>query len=98
MAEKLCLRVNDFQDNIIHQYMYKTGSNAQAQPKTSIMSADLQELDETVKSMMETSQNMIQEGNRQKRAKICKPCGIEGPSTNKSNTLHYSLRPIESGY
>ena len=85
MAEKLCVRVNDFQDNIIQDN--KTGSNAQAQPKTSIMSADLQELDETVKSMMETSQNMIQEGNRQKRAKICKPCGIEGPSTNKNNTL-----------
>ena len=42
MAEKLCLRVNDFQDNIIQDN--KTGSNAQAQPKTSIMSADLQEM------------------------------------------------------
>ena len=76
----------------------KTGSNALALPKTPLLAANLQELDETVKSMMETSQNMIQEGNRQKRAKICKPCGIEGPSTNKSNTLHYRLRPIESGY
>ena len=60
----------------------KTGSNALALPKTSIMSAELQELDETVKAMMETSENMIQEGNRKKRAKICKPCGKEGPSTN----------------
>ena len=49
----------------------KTGSNALAVPQTSIMSADLRELDETVKAMMETSENMIQEGNRQKRAKIC---------------------------
>ena len=60
----------------------KTGSNALAVPQTSIMSADLRELDETVKTMMETSENMIKEGNRQKRAKICKPCGKEGPSTN----------------
>ena len=80
MVEKLCLRVNDFQDNIIQDN--KTGRNAQAQPKTSIMSADLQELDETVKTMMEISENMIQVENRQKRAKICKPCGKEGPSTN----------------
>ena len=80
MAENLCLRVNDFQDNIIQDH--KTGSNAQAQPKTSIISADLRELDGTVKTMMETSENMIQEGNRLKRAKICKPCGKEGPSTN----------------
>ena len=88
--------MNDFQDNVRQDI--KTGSNSLALPKTSIMSADLQELDETVKSMMETSQNMIQEGNRQKRAKICKPCGIEGTSTNKSKTLHYRLGPIESGY
>ena len=60
----------------------KTGSNALAVPQTSIMSADLRELDETVKTMMETSENMIKEGNRQKRAKICKTCGKEGPSTN----------------
>ena len=42
---------------------------------------DLEELDEQVKSMMENSQNMIQEGKRQKRAKICKVCGKEGNAT-----------------
>ena len=72
--------MNDFQDNVRQDI--KTGSNSLALPKTSIMSADLQELDETVKTMMEISENMIQEEIRQKRAKICKPCGKEGPSTN----------------
>ena len=54
-------------------------SNALAIPMP--MSADLQQLDETVKSMMETSQNMISDGNFQKRAKICKACGKEGAAT-----------------
>ena len=54
-------------------------SNALAIPM--LMSADLQQLDETVKSMMETSQNMISDGNFQKRAKICKACGKEGAAT-----------------
>ena len=43
---------------------------------------DLQELDHTVKSMMETSQNMIETGNRKTAAKICKKCGKEGHPTN----------------
>ena len=42
------------------------------------VSADLQHLDETVKSMMETSQKMFPIGNRQVRGKICKVCGKEG--------------------
>ena len=46
-----------------------------------VTGGDLQELDEQVKSMMENSQNMIQEGKRQKRAKICKVCGKEGNAT-----------------
>ena len=46
---------------------------------TNFVSGDLQELDEKVKSMMETSQNRIQSGER--RAKICKVCGMEGHST-----------------
>ena len=44
--------------------------------------ANLQELEETVKAMMETSENLIQEGKWQKRAKICKACGKEGPLSN----------------
>ena len=43
---------------------------------------DLQELDEQVKSMMENSENMIQESKRQTRAKLCKVCGKEGRPTN----------------
>ena len=43
-----------------------------------VVSGDLQELDEKVKSMMETSQNLIASGER--KAKICKVCGKEGHS------------------
>ena len=60
----------------------KTGNNALALPKTSVMSANSQELDETVKSMMETSENMVQVGNRQRHAKMCKVCGREGHETD----------------
>ena len=72
----------------------KTGSNALALPKTSVFSANLQvrlrnlatsnlqELDDTVKSMMETSENMIKVGKKQRRAKICKVCGKEGYSSD----------------
>ena len=62
---------------------HKTGGNALTLPKTSVMSANLQELDETVKAMMETSENMVQRGGGrgQERAKICKVCGKEGLAT-----------------
>merc|ERR1719342_1099955 len=40
------------------------------------VSGDLQELDEKVKSMMETSQNLEPSGKR--KAKICKVCRKEG--------------------
>ena len=46
------------------------------------MSTNLQELEETVKAMVETSENLIQEGKWQKGAKICKACGKEGQSSN----------------
>ena len=48
---------------------------------TKYATEDLQELDEQVKSMMENSQNMVQEGKQRKRAKICKACGKEGNPT-----------------
>ena len=37
----------------------KTGSNTLVLHQTSVMSAELQELDETVKAMMETSEMMV---------------------------------------
>ena len=46
------------------------------------MSGDLQQLDETVKSMMETSQNRFQNGHLQKQGKQCKVCGKEGRTTD----------------
>ena len=60
----------------------KTGSNTLALHQTSVMSAELQELDETVKAMMETSENVIKVGNQQRRSKICKECGKEGDATD----------------
>ena len=61
----------------------KTGSNALALPKTPlILAANLQELDATVKEMMKTSENMVQVGNRQRHAKMCKVCGREGHETD----------------
>ena len=46
------------------------------------LSGDLQQLDETVNSMMETSQNLVKNGKRQTPAKICKVCGKEGHPTD----------------
>ena len=46
------------------------------------VSADLQHLDETVKSMMEKSHNKFKIGNRQKLGKTCKVCGKEGLATD----------------
>ena len=53
-----------------------------ALPKASVLSANLQELDETVKAMMGQSENIIQTGKEQRRAKLCKVCGKEGHRTD----------------
>ena len=42
------------------------------------VSADLQHLDETVKSMMEKSHKKFKIRNRQKLGKTCQVCGKEG--------------------
>ena len=60
----------------------KTRNNTLALLKTSVLSADLKELDESVKAMMETSEKIIQEGNQQRHAKVCKVCGKEGQATD----------------
>ena len=56
----------------------KEENNALAIP----VSGDLLQLDETVKSMMESSQNMFQDGNRRRQGKQCKVCGKEGRATD----------------
>ena len=72
-----------------------TGSTTLALPKTSVSSASLQELDETVKSMMETSENMIQVGKEKRRAKICKVCGKEGDQKDiKRHIESYHLEGV----
>ena len=60
----------------------KSDKNALVSQTTQLMYGDLQELDQTVNSMMETSQNMIEAGNRKTTAKIFKACGKEGHPTN----------------
>ena len=55
-------------------------NNEQTVAIPNFVSGDLQELDEKVKSMMETSENLIQNGKQ--RAKICKMCGKEGLLAN----------------
>ena len=47
---------------------------------SNFVSGNFQELDEKVKSMMDWSQNRIQCGDGERRAKICKVCGKEGQS------------------
>ena len=42
------------------------------------VAADLQDLDDKIKSMMMFSENIV-EGGKQGRARICKVCGKEGP-------------------
>jgi len=60
----------------------KPENNRLTLPKASVWPEDGLGLDETIKAMMETSENMIQVGKQQKRAKICKVCGKEGYSSD----------------
>ena len=66
---------------------HKNKSSALVTPKSKIVPADMQDLDITVKSMMETSQSTIMDGSHQKKAKICKICGKEGPPTAMKNHI-----------
>ena len=56
--------------------------NALAIPTTTNFSGDLLLLDETVKSMMETSQHLVHTGKKQEWGKQCKVCGKEGQATD----------------
>ena len=47
-----------------------------------LVSTDVQQLDEEVKSMMGISENMLTQGNQTRRARICKVCGKEGNMTS----------------
>ena len=71
----------------------KNKDRALVLPKTKLLSVDMQDLDTTVKSMMDTSQNMIRDGNCQKKAKICKICGKEGGATAIKN--HIEVNHLE---
>ena len=54
----------------------KTASNALVTPTTSVLSPDMQEPEETLKTMMETGERITQDGKKQ-RVKVCKVCGKE---------------------
>ena len=66
-------------------------TNALALPTQKYFSGDSQELDETVRSMMETSLNFLPHGKKRERGKICKVCGKEG----KGNDI---MRHIETNH
>ena len=60
----------------------KTTNGIKMQISKSAMATDEQELDETVKSMMETSENMFPMGKKKTRGRICKVCRKEGHPTD----------------
>ena len=71
--------LNDFNNlNTDKQFLIADSNTEQKIAISQQVSADLQELDAQVKSMMDQSQKMIQVGKEQRRAKICKMCGKEG--------------------
>ena len=43
-----------------------------------LVSEDVQQLDEQIKSLMDFSENMLTNGNKRERGRICKVCGKEG--------------------
>ena len=47
-----------------------------------LVSTDVQQLDEEIKGMMGTTENMLTNGNYTRRARICNVCGKEGSRAN----------------
>ena len=88
------LRTQQIVKKTTHDLNTTSGSTTLALPKTSVSTANLQELDETIKAMMETSENMTQ-GKDKRRAQICKICGKEGHTTDiKRHIEHYHLEGV----
>ena len=73
----------------------KTTNDIKMKISKSAMATDEQELDETVKSMMEISENMFPMGKKKTRGRICKVCGKEGHPTDISRHIEaYHLEGI----
>ena len=47
-----------------------------------LVSEEVQQLDEQIRSMMEVSENMLTTGNQTRKARRCKVCGKEGQAAN----------------
>ena len=60
----------------------KTTNGIKMKISKSAMATNEQELDETVKSMMETSENMFPMGQKKTKGRICKVCRKEGHPTD----------------
>ena len=57
--------------------------NAKTEPSSmTLVSTDVQQLDEEIKGMMGTTENLLTIGNTTRRARICKVCGKEGSRAN----------------
>ena len=61
---------------------YTPQINVVALPATSVFSAELQELEERVVSMMEKSEKVVALGKSKRKVFICKVCGKEGQDTD----------------
>ena len=66
----------------IDEYCTEINTESGETPVSSLITADFQELDLQVKSMMEKSENNIPDGKSFRKSFVCKVCGKEGHSTS----------------
>ena len=85
-TQKMAKRISD--DNMTTKVetadreTYTPQINVVALPATSVFSAELQELEERVVSMMEKSEKVVALGKSKRKVFICKVCGKEGQDTD----------------
>ena len=85
-AKKMAKRISDHnittKDETADLETYTPQINVVALPATSVFSAELQELEERVVSMMEKSEKVVTLGKSKRKVFICKVCGKEGQDTD----------------
>ena len=62
--------------------IHRTHSEEKSEMPVALVSEDVRQLDEQVKSMMDFSENIVYNGNQKGRGRICKVCGKEGTMGN----------------